>query len=151
MVQALRKWGAWVIEMVLIWRLDRSALGLFAELGPCRITPDNGNSLIDNPDSWNNHANIFFLDQPSGVGFSFNHNGQLTHSRTEQAAVDVGAFVQMWFETFTEFKGRKFHMAGESYGGRYLPLFASAVLDGNMYAEARNMTPVNLQSVSSKS
>lgn len=85
------------------------------------------------------------------MGFSFNHNGQLTHSRTEQAAVDVGAFVQMWFETFTEFKGRKFHMAGESYGGRYLPLFASAVLDGNMYAEARNMTPVNLQSVSPKS
>ncbi|KAK8845643.1 hypothetical protein IAR55_006359 [Kwoniella newhampshirensis] len=124
-----------------------SALGLFMELGPCRITPENGNSLVDNPDSWNNHANIFFLDEPSGVGFSFNENGQLLHTRTEQAAVDVGNFVQMWFETFSEFKGRKFHMAGESYGGRYLPLFASAVLDGNMYAEARNVTPVNLQSV----
>ncbi len=35
----------------------------------------------------------------------------------------------------------------ESYGGRYLPLLASAVLDGNKFGAARNVTPINLQSV----
>lgn len=38
-------------------------------------------------------------------------------------------------------------MSGESYGGRYLPVFAAAVLDGNVYAAARNVTPINLASV----
>lgn len=52
-----------------------------------------------------------------------------------------------FFETFSEFKGRAFHLSGESYGGRYLPLYTSAVYDGNAYAAARNVTPINLQSV----
>lgn len=34
----------------------------------------------------------------------------------EQAAVDIAAFVAIFFENFSAFKGRAFHMAGESYG-----------------------------------
>jgi carboxypeptidase C (cathepsin A) len=36
---------------------------------------------------------------------------------------------------------------GESYGGRYLPLFGAAIVDGNGYAAARNVTPINLKSI----
>lgn len=57
------------------------------------------------------------------------------------------AFISIFFETFHEYKGRAFHMSGESYGGRYLPLFASAVVDGNKFAMARNVSEINLQSV----
>lgn len=35
---------------------------------------------------------------------------------TEAAAVDVAAFVSIFFDNFSQFKGRNFHMAGESYG-----------------------------------
>lgn len=35
---------------------------------------------------------------------------------TEEAAKDVAAFVAIFFEHFTKFRGRAFHMAGESYG-----------------------------------
>lgn len=35
---------------------------------------------------------------------------------TEEAAKDIAAFVAIFFETFTKFRGNKFHMAGESYG-----------------------------------
>jgi Serine carboxypeptidase len=35
---------------------------------------------------------------------------------TEEAAKDIGAFVVIFFENFSKFKGRGFHMAGESYG-----------------------------------
>jgi carboxypeptidase C (cathepsin A) len=38
-------------------------------------------------------------------------------------------------------------MAAESYGGRYLPVFASAVLDGNALAEERGVGAINLKSV----
>ncbi|KAL7415404.1 Alpha/Beta hydrolase protein [Mrakia frigida] len=123
-----------------------SGYGLFTELGPCRIDPAS-KDVVYNPDSWNELANIFFIDQPAGVGFSFSKNGQPVHSTTEQGAVDIQAFVTIFFETFSEFKGREFHMSGESYGGRYLPVYTSAIYDGNAYAAARNVTPINLRSV----
>lgn len=52
-----------------------------------------------------------------------------------------------FFDTFKEFQGRDFHMAGESYGGRYLPIFASAVHDNNAKLVANKKEPVNLRSV----
>ena len=35
---------------------------------------------------------------------------------TEEAAKDIAAFVAIFFNHFTEYKGRAFHLAGESYG-----------------------------------
>ena len=37
-------------------------------------------------------------------------------STSEEAAKDIAAFVAIFFEHFSQFKGREFHMAGESYG-----------------------------------
>lgn len=97
----------------------------------------DNNGTKHNPYSWNSNANIFFIDQPVGVGFSYAEYGEyvvrcmptfaqytarscprLLQSTTEEAAVDIAAFVAIFFETFSLFKGRGFHMAGESYGVR---------------------------------
>ncbi|KIK51960.1 hypothetical protein GYMLUDRAFT_50249 [Collybiopsis luxurians FD-317 M1] len=121
-----------------------SSLGLFMELGPCRVLDDDGPKF--HPESWNTNANIFFIDQPIGVGFSYAEYGE-TVSTTEEAAKDIAAFVSIFFENFHKFKGRAFHMAGESYAGRYLPLFASAVYDQNAYLVKAGITPINLKSV----
>ncbi|KAJ7129023.1 serine carboxypeptidase [Mycena crocata] len=121
-----------------------SALGLFMELGPCRISDGNGTSF--HPESWNSNANIFFVDQPIGVGFSYADYGEVV-STTEEAAKDIAAFVFLFFEHFSKFKGRPFHMAGESYGGRYVPVFAAEVYDQNAKLVAVGLTPINLTSV----
>jgi len=50
------------------------------ELGPCSVK-DDPKSLNDtkvNPNSWNSNANIFFLDEPIGVGFSKAEHGQVS-------------------------------------------------------------------------
>jgi cathepsin A (carboxypeptidase C) len=82
------------------------------------------------------------LDQPVGVGGSYAENGQEV-ARTEQAAVDLQAFISLFFDTFAELKGRPLHLSGESYGGRYLPIFTAAVLDGNRGRKE----PINLKSL----
>ncbi|EKM51716.1 uncharacterized protein PHACADRAFT_150354 [Phanerochaete carnosa HHB-10118-sp] len=121
-----------------------SSLGLFMELGPCTLkTPDN---TTFNPYSWNEYANLFFVDQPVGVGFSYADHGEAVGT-TEDAAKDVAAFVAIFFEHFDQFRHRGFHMAGESYGGRYLPVFASEVYDQNVKLEALGMAPINLTSI----
>lgn len=123
-----------------------SSLGLFMELGPCTVEdPTNLNGTKVNPHSWNEKANLFFLDQPVGVGFSHSTHGQKSVN-TEEAAVDVAAFVQIFFSSFG-YEGREFYMTGESYGGRYLPLFASAVVDGNAELVKKGIEPINLQGV----
>ncbi|KZS95435.1 serine carboxypeptidase [Sistotremastrum niveocremeum HHB9708] len=121
-----------------------SSLGLFMELGPCRI--DDGNGTKVNPHSWNENANIFFIDQPIGVGFSYADYGETVFT-TEEAAQDIAAFVAIFFETFSQFKGRPFHLSGESYGGRYLPVFGAAIWDQNTHLVAAGLEPINLKSL----
>ncbi|EKM54964.1 uncharacterized protein PHACADRAFT_255219, partial [Phanerochaete carnosa HHB-10118-sp] len=94
----------------------------------------------------NEHSNIFFIDQPIGVGFSYADHGE-TVSTTEEAAKDVAAFVAIFFEHFSKFKGRGFHLAGESYGGRYLPVFGSAIYDQNTKLVDASLAPINLKSL----
>ncbi|KAF8627688.1 hypothetical protein AX15_004297 [Amanita polypyramis BW_CC] len=124
-----------------------SSLGLFMELGPCRVTGKDGDDALEyHKESWNEYANVFFVDQPIGVGFSYAEYGESV-STTEEAAKDIASFVGIFFEHFHKFKGRAFHMAGESYGGRYVPLFASAVYDQNARLTQAGLTPVNLTSI----
>lgn len=125
-----------------------SATGLLMELGPCSIDMKNvsANGTVWNPYSWNNEANIFFLDQPVGVGYSYAEYGE-TVETTEDAAKNVYAFIRIFFDTFKEFSGRPIHLSGESYGGRYLPAFASYIYDQNQLAKSKGLSTINLQSV----
>lgn len=121
-----------------------SGLGLFMELGPCHVFSDEG--PVFNPYSWNSNASIFFVDQPIGVGFSYADYDEIV-STTEEAAKDIAAFVAIFFQNFPDFQTRGFHMAGESYGGRYLPVFASEVYDQNARLVEAGITPINLTSI----
>ncbi|TFK43077.1 Alpha/Beta hydrolase protein [Crucibulum laeve] len=125
-----------------------SAMGLLMELGPCSIDMKNAssNGTVWNPYSWNEEANIFFLDQPVGVGFSYADYGE-TVETTEAAAKNIHAFISIFFETFKQFSGRPLHLSGESYGGRYLPVFASEIYDQNQLAMEEGRPTLNLQSV----
>ena len=112
-----------------------SLTGLFLELGPSSI--DENLKVHYNPYSWNANASVIFLDQPVNVGFSYS-GGSV--SNTAAAGKDVYALLTLFFKQFPEYAKQDFHMAGESYGGHYIPIFTAEIL-------AHKKRNINLKSV----
>ncbi|RKP32678.1 hypothetical protein METBISCDRAFT_29544 [Metschnikowia bicuspidata] len=100
-----------------------SLTGLFFELGPSSIGEDL--KPVFNPHAWNKNASVIFLDQPVNVGFSYSSKSV---TNTVAAGKDVYAFLELFFKQFPEYKNVDFHIAGESYGGHYIPAFALEIL-----------------------
>ncbi|PVF96679.1 peptidase S10 serine carboxypeptidase [Serendipita vermifera] len=123
-----------------------SAVGLLGVIGPCWVDPASSNGTSWNQWGWNRESNLLFLDQPIDAGYSYGDSVPIP-STAPQAARDVHAFLTIWFETFSKFKGRPFHIGGASYGGRFVPVFASHIWDRNQVAALENRTPINLKSV----
>ncbi|XXG64567.1 hypothetical protein AAC387_Pa05g2478 [Persea americana] len=104
------------------------AYGLAEEVGPFHVNAD-GKSLYLNPYSWNQVANILFLDSPVGVGFSYSNNSQdILSNGDARTAKDSLKFLKKWFKRFPQYKGRDFYITGESYGGHYVPQLAQAIV-----------------------
>ncbi|KAK5992097.1 Carboxypeptidase Y-like protein [Cladobotryum mycophilum] len=100
-----------------------SLTGLFLELGPSKI--DKNEKLVFNPHAWNTNASVIFLDQPVNTGFSYSNRGVTT---TTAASKDIYALLTLFFTQFPEYSKQPFHIAGESYAGHYIPVFASDIL-----------------------
>ncbi|VDL74707.1 unnamed protein product [Nippostrongylus brasiliensis] len=104
-----------------------SMQGLFLEMGPLRVN-DYGETVTRNPWTWNRYANIIYLDAPAGVGFSVRMDGRWNYTDAEVAA-DNHQALKMWFQKYPERAGNDFYVAGESYGGTYVPMLSSLLLD----------------------
>ncbi|OAY84814.1 Serine carboxypeptidase-like 26, partial [Ananas comosus] len=105
--------------------------GASEEIGPFRIRPD-GKTLYLNAYSWNNAANLLFLESPAGVGFSYSNTTlDLYTAGDQRTAMDAYAFLVNWFERFPQYKYREFYIAGESYAGHYVPQLAQLIYRKN--------------------
>ncbi|SJX64227.1 related to Carboxypeptidase Y precursor [Sporisorium reilianum f. sp. reilianum] len=146
-----------------------SFTGLLMELGPCNaVDPASRGGkpgAEKNPWAWNNNATMIFLDQPVGVGYSY--VDWANKSRTdkppsrvfsaESAAKDASAFLHLLAMHMGQeiFKGdgdgfSSFHIAGESYAGRYIPLLANQIVEDNkkiLKHRDMDLKPLPLESV----
>ena len=96
-------------------------IGLFQENGPCHFV--NGAKTPSlNPYSFNTYANMLYVDQPIGTGFSY---GTDSVTSTITAAPYVWALIQAFYASFPQYENRNFGIFTESYGGHYGPEFAS--------------------------
>lgn len=77
-----------------------SEIALFYENGPYQFEKD-GKTLKSNPYSWNSNANLLYVDQPIGTGFS---KAKVTHMVTneEEVAEDMAIFMMKFLEKYPE-------------------------------------------------
>lgn len=71
------------------------------EIGPYRVTNDH---LLNHTDgSWDEFANLLFVDQPVGTGFSYVSTGAYVSELGEMASQFV-TFLEKWFELFPHYE-----------------------------------------------
>ncbi|GJD00760.1 carboxypeptidase Y [Colletotrichum higginsianum] len=101
-----------------------SLLGAFHEIGPCSVTED-GEKTVRSESSWTEFANMLFIDQPIGVGFSDPQDPSLWSKNLQESAIDLDKFLDVFLgEYFPSLQKRPIHFAGESFGGKYCPVYA---------------------------
>ncbi|KAK4685115.1 cathepsin A (carboxypeptidase C), partial [Tremellales sp. Uapishka_1] len=122
-----------------------STTGLLFELGGCNVANEGYNTTY-NPNAWNSVANVLYLDQPVGVGYSYSDEGDVNNSPA--AAEDVVAFLTIFISNFKTYAKQDFHIAGESYAGTYLPNIASTIYKHNLALE---VAPSGLPTLNFKS
>ena len=122
-------------------------IGLFQEHGPCQFYNNQTEPSL-NPWSWNNYANMLYVDQPIGTGFSF---GDDPVNSTVTAAPYVWNLLQAFYASFPEYECRDFGVFTESYGGHYGPEFAhyiqaqnAAIDDGSAVGEKLALKAVGI-------
>lgn len=62
-------------------------------------------------------ANVIFIEQPAGVGFSYSQDTDDYNVGDFQAAEDVYHFLVNFVARYPQYANRKLYLSGESYGG----------------------------------
>ena len=103
-----------------------SEIALFFENGPYQFTSPTDSTIKSNPNSWNSFANLLYVDQPIGTGYS---KGGVHDARSEEeVAADMAIMLKGFIEQNPEYKNRDFYITGESYAGHYVPAIAYYLL-----------------------
>ncbi|CAB9504183.1 Carboxypeptidase Y homolog A [Seminavis robusta] len=108
-----------------------SILGFLQELGPLLMNATGG--LMDNPYGWTKVANVFALEAPVGVGYSYCENQKkgTVCKNTDKftASASRAAMVDFFQDKFPELGQNDFFIVGESYAGVYIPTLTKEILD----------------------
>ncbi|KAK1549521.1 hypothetical protein Q3G72_003377 [Acer saccharum] len=108
--------------------------GLVYEIGPLTFDYENfkGNipKFLLNPYSWTKVANIIFLDQPVGTGFSYATTWQAYNMKDTLSAKQTYNFLIKWLIAHPRFLSNELYVAGDSYSGKTVPMVVQEISDG---------------------
>jgi len=117
-----------------------SMLALLSENGPCSVNSDLSTKI--NKYSWHDKANVIFVDQPAGTGFSY---GIDTDTNEKEVSEDLYHFMQEFVKMHPEFKQNDFYIFGESYAGHFVPATAYRIFEGNKDKSDPNLEYIALR------
>ncbi|GMF29545.1 unnamed protein product [Phytophthora lilii] len=125
------------------WPGSSSMFALLSENKPCSIRPDLSTTF--NAYAWNSNANVIWLEQPTGVGFSFGAPADKDYNETN-VGENIYWYLQGFLQTYPQYQGREFFVTGERYGGYYVPAAAHYIWSMNKASQLDDKNPIiNLQ------
>lgn len=107
-----------------------TGFGNFEELGPL------DSDLNPRENSWVKNANVMFIDNPVGTGFSYVDSNSLLATTNQEIADDLVEMMRGFYEKLPQFKTVPLVITAESYGGKMTVDFAlalnKAIKNGNI-------------------
>ncbi|CAI9287015.1 unnamed protein product [Lactuca saligna] len=91
--------------------------------------------LEKNPYSWTKVANIIFLDQPVGTGFSYAKTPDAYITNDTLSSMHAYHFLRKWLVDHPKFLNNPFYLGGESYMGIVAPMIVNEIYKGNEVGE----------------
>ncbi|XP_020246145.1 serine carboxypeptidase-like 18 isoform X2 [Asparagus officinalis] len=108
--------------------------GLAFEIGPLKFVTAKYDgrlpSLAYHRYGWTKIANIIFLDSPVGTGFSFSRNPKGYVVDDTIVSKRTYEFLRKWLVEHPRFISNHLYIAGDSYGGKIVPILTSIVANG---------------------
>ena len=140
----------WATRPTVLWLNggpgSSSVLGWLQEIGPLLMNRTGG--LMRNPWAWTRQANVFVLESPAGVGYSYceaqRGGGSCSNTDNSTAATSLAALERFFFAKFPSLAANDFFVAGESYAGVYVPTLARAIVERNERERANAKPPIRL-------
>lgn len=116
------------IDPLIIWLEGgpgcSSLFGATTENGPIFLKKDKSGKVIaiKSKYSWNSNANVLYVDNPLGTGFSILKSGPPVMTE-EDLSEEFALFLKKWLllPKFSSLLGRDLYITGESYAGHYIP------------------------------
>jgi len=105
---------------------------LFFENGPYKVNETTG-AVSVNPWSWNTRANLLYVDQPVGTGFSYADFSQDMVTDEKQVVAQMLAFMKEFYGFFPQYAALDLVIFAESYGGHYGPSIARGMVESSSY------------------
>uniref|UniRef100_A0A0W0FQN8 Carboxypeptidase n=1 Tax=Moniliophthora roreri TaxID=221103 RepID=A0A0W0FQN8_MONRR len=99
--------------------------GFFQENGPFTWSYGQAKPTV-NEHSWTNLSSVLWVEQPVGTGFS---QGTPNITNEDDLAEQLVGFFNQFLEVFSELKGKKLYLSGESYAGLYVPYIANWIYE----------------------
>ncbi|KAJ5995810.1 hypothetical protein N7481_002787 [Penicillium waksmanii] len=106
--------------------------GALMEVGPYRVTENQ--TLEYNKGSWDEFANLLFVDQPVGTGFSYAETNSYLKD-LDPLSAHFMVFLEKFFGLFPEYENDDIYLAGESWAGQSIPYIAKAIQERNKAAK----------------
>ncbi|EEY68296.1 serine protease family S10, putative [Phytophthora infestans T30-4] len=103
-------------------------VALLFENGPCSFD-DETDTISLNPYAWTGLANVVYLDQPKGTGYSNGERGITRPWSLDGAADDIHEFLHQFYQQHPELRVSDFYIFGESFAGHYVPDLALRLID----------------------
>ena len=127
-----------------------SQFGNFLENGPQKLiidaTAPGGYRLVEREHRWTKHANMLYIDNPVGTGFSYVENPMGYTTTDEQIGDELVEFLRGFIAKHQEYKQRDLWIFCESYGGKMTAYFGAALAKAQLFPTTA--MPVNFKGVS---